>query len=220
VIDRRRKLTAAHFVDAAIKIAAERGIDGISMREIAARTGTTPMAAYHHVGNRANLIRLTVDRIGGTLAFAASDAPWDDRLRTWAHEIRRALGRYPGTARWLQTNPPAGPNAFEILEVAVQALAAAGLDDHDAADCYAVLTTWVLSRCDIEDHDRLHGNEDGNTRRDAMTETFSKLPDTHFAQSSRLMPIFVAMDPETHFDAGLEVILDGIRARADKPPTS
>lgn len=197
---------------AAVEIAEDRGLDGISMRELAARTGTTPMAAYHHVDNRENLIRLVVDHIGATLDFEPSDAPWDQRLRTWAHEIRRALRRYPGTARWLLTNPPAGPNALAILEEALSALVDAGLSDEMAAEGYGVLSTWVLTRCDIEDHDRLNSDENGTSRRRSMLEALSGEASAGLPMTSRFLPTFASMTPDGVFDAGLEVIIDGIRS--------
>lgn len=211
--DKRRKLTADHFVAAAMEIAEERGLDGISMRELATRTGTTPMAAYHHVDDRENLIRLVVDRIGATIDFEPSDAAWDQRLRTWAHEIRRALRRYPGTARWLMTNPPAGPNALAILEEALSALVDAGLSDDRAAEAYGVLSTWVLTRCDIEDHDRTHSDEHGPTRRRSMLDTLGSGDGAAFPLATLFTPTFASMTPDDLFGAGLELILDGIRPR-------
>lgn len=213
VTDQRRRLTADHFVAAAMEIAEERGLDGISMRELAARTGTTPMAAYHHVDSRETLVGLVVNRIGATLAFEQSDAPWDQRLRTWAHEIRSALRRYPGTARWLLTNPPAGPNALMILEEALGALLDAGLDDLRAAEIYGVLSTWVLTRCDIEDHDRMNSDDNGATRRSSTMDALRNQTGAAMPLATRLTPIFTSMTAEDLFSAGLEVIIDGLRSR-------
>lgn len=195
-------------------IARERGLDGISMRELATRTGTTPMAAYHHVDDRENLVRLVVNRIGGTLDFDPSDAPWDQRLTTWAHEIRRALRRYPGTARWLLTNTPSGPNALVIIEEALGALIEAGLGDRQAAESYGVLSTWVLTRCDAEDHDRMNSDEHGTERRRSMLDALGNRSGDAFPMATRFIPTFASMTPDDLFDAGLEVIIGGIRSRA------
>lgn len=211
---RRRKLTADHFVAAAMELAAERGLDGISMRELAARTGTTPMAAYHHVESREHLVRLVVDRIGGTLTFEPSDAPWDQRLIAWAHEIRQALRRYPGTAGWLLTNPPAGPNALVILEAALAALVDAGLDDERAAVSYGVLSTWVLTRCDIEDRDRPIDGDAGSDRPRSWRDALEREPGETFPLAARFGPTFASITSEDLFDAGLRVIVDGIRSQS------
>lgn len=197
---------------AAMELAAERGLDGISMRELAARMGTTPMAAYHHIESREHLVQLVVDRIGGTLSFEPTSAPWDQRLTRWAHQIRDALRRYPGTAGWLLTNPPAGPNALVILETALAALVDAGLDDEQAAVGYGVLSSWVLTRCEIEDRDRMGSDDERSGERRSWQHALEHESGETFPLATRFAPTFASLSSDDLFDAGLRVIIDGIRA--------
>lgn len=203
-------------------LAAERGLDGVTMRVLAERLGTTPMAAYHHVEDRDELVRLVVDAIGATLDLSGEGEHWDERLRRWAHEVRAALVNYPGTARWLLVHPPAGPNAFVIAEAALVSLHAAGFDDADAARAYAVLTTWVLCRCDLEDQWRSEADDPGGARR---MERFAEqlvatgLPD-QFPRTVAASPVFQQLDPATMFDLGLDLLLDGLRTQLAGSSTS
>lgn len=199
-----------------MELAAERGLDGISMRELAVRTGTSPMAAYHHVASRDELVGLVVDAIGATLELARSDADWLEQLRRWAHQVRSALRRYPGTARWLLTHPPAGPHAFVIAEAALSALDDAGLDAAESARSYAVLTTWVLCRCDLEDQWDLGDDPGGARRAEAFAAALGAAGPTAFPLTRDAAPQFAALDPDTMFDAGLSTILEGIRAQRNR----
>lgn len=210
---RRTRLNRQRLVDAALEVARERGLDGVTMREVARRTDSTPMAAYHHVADRAELIRLVVEEIGARLELGHDGEDWDVRLRIWAHEIRAALGEYPGTAGWLLVNPPAGPHALVILETALAALVDAGLDESDAAECYMALANWVLCRCDVEDQRRLAGAGTEERRQQEFAELIAGAEPEQVPLSRRLAQEFARLTPDVAFDAGLDLVLDGIRAR-------
>jgi AcrR family transcriptional regulator len=212
---RRQRLTRQRLVDAALQVASERGLEGVTMREVARRTGSTPMAAYHHVADRAELIRLVVNEIGARLELGPDDPDWDVRLRNWAHEIRAALGEYPGTAGWLLVNPPAGSQALVIVETALAALVDAGLDESDAAECYMVLANWVLCRCDVEDQRRLAGPATEQRRQREFAELIEGADPAQAPLSRRLAADFARLTPDAAFEAGLDLVLDGIRARME-----
>ena len=52
------ELDADEIVAAAIAVLQERGLDAVSMRNVADRLGVSPMPLYTRVGNKAALIRL------------------------------------------------------------------------------------------------------------------------------------------------------------------
>ncbi len=183
------------------------------MRELATRTSTSPMAAYHHVADREELLRLVVEAIGASLDLSGGGEGWDGRLRHWAREVRRALSEYPGTARWLLVNPPAGPSALVIAESALTVLLEAGLDDAGAAAAYATLTTWVLCRCDLEDQWRMSiGDPGGALRMTRFLQAVEGSGADRFPVARRLAPQLASLDPDRMFDAGLDLVLAGIAA--------
>jgi AcrR family transcriptional regulator len=76
------------ILDAALALLDEDGDAGLSMRTLAARLGVTPMSLYHHVTDRAGLLRALSDRVYGAVlqGVDAPGAPADD--------IRMLLTRY------------------------------------------------------------------------------------------------------------------------------
>jgi AcrR family transcriptional regulator len=77
-------LTVDAIVDAACELIAEAGLAGLSMRRLGAALGVDPMAVYHHVPNKRELLSLVMARTVGAMALPAADAPWDVRVRGWA----------------------------------------------------------------------------------------------------------------------------------------
>ena len=65
-------LEADEIVDAAIVILRERGLDAVSMRNVADRLGVSTMPLYSRVGNKEALIDAVADQLLADLAPAAA----------------------------------------------------------------------------------------------------------------------------------------------------
>jgi AcrR family transcriptional regulator len=70
------RLSRAVVVDAALRIVDRDGLDGVSMRRLAAAIGATPMALYRHVPNKAALLDALVAAVLSRLEFPTGDLPW------------------------------------------------------------------------------------------------------------------------------------------------
>lgn len=81
---RTEPLTVDAIVDAACELIAGAGLEALSMRRLGAALGVDPMAVYHHVANKRELLALVTARVVGAMELAAGDDPWEVRLRTWA----------------------------------------------------------------------------------------------------------------------------------------
>ena len=117
----------------------ERGYDGTSMEDLAARLGITKSAIYHHVSSKEELLRLATDRaLDGlsevTAEAVAMDGKAIDRLE---HAVRRSVEvliddlPYVALLLRLRGNTPAEKRAIErrreldhaISDLVTQALA-------------------------------------------------------------------------------------------------
>jgi AcrR family transcriptional regulator len=77
----------------AVQVFNDRGYDGTSMEDLAARLGITKSSIYHHVPGKSELLRLAVDRaldalFAVTAEPAARSGPAIDRLE---HVVRRSV---------------------------------------------------------------------------------------------------------------------------------
>lgn len=89
-------VTRDDILTAALTLLDEGGGQGLTMRALAARLGVTPMSLYHHVDNRAGLLRALSDRVYAEVLAGAGE-PADHRAEVQAILLRYhdAVGRHP-----------------------------------------------------------------------------------------------------------------------------
>lgn len=63
--------TRADVVAAALRVLGEQGLEGCSMRRVAAELDVQPSALYHHVPNKQSLLALMADEIVGAVGASA-----------------------------------------------------------------------------------------------------------------------------------------------------
>jgi AcrR family transcriptional regulator len=96
------ELDADEIVAAAIVILRERGLDAVSMRNVADRLGVSPMPLYTRVGNKAALIDAVADHLLTDLApAAAADEAWPEYAERWCRELRHRLKLTPDSRLYL-----------------------------------------------------------------------------------------------------------------------
>ncbi|MFL6630686.1 MAG: TetR/AcrR family transcriptional regulator [Massilia sp.] len=71
---RGQGVTRDAILDAALALLDEDGDAGLTMRALAARLGVTPMSLYHHVTDRAGLLRALSDRLYGDVLQGSDEA--------------------------------------------------------------------------------------------------------------------------------------------------
>jgi TetR/AcrR family tetracycline transcriptional repressor len=99
----RVALDRERIVAAAVALLDEGGLDGVTMRKLAARLGVRPPTLYWHVRNKAALINELADAILAA-AFAgleppAKGEPWRGWLAGVAVRLRQAMLVHPDGAR-------------------------------------------------------------------------------------------------------------------------
>jgi AcrR family transcriptional regulator len=141
--DRRQEI-----LDAALALADEKGLDAVSMRAVAERTGVTPMALYPHVGSKAALLDGMLGRLLADLlppvAAAAESQDWRQRLRTIAHLARGLAHRHPWAAMLIFSRPSVAPDAVRVVDQIYAALIDAGVPDADVARVERLVSTFVI----------------------------------------------------------------------------
>lgn len=96
------------ILTAALALLDEGGGQGLTMRALASRQGVTPMSLYHHVKDRAGLLRALSDRVYGEV-LEGTDSLADRRAEVQALLTRYhdAVGRHPQLTLAIFTEPEA-----------------------------------------------------------------------------------------------------------------
>lgn len=81
----------------ALEFGSREGFDQLSMRSLARVLGVTPMALYHHVADKQDLLAMLVDEVLAPVEVPDKDfGTWQERLAEMQRRNRTYNVRYPG----------------------------------------------------------------------------------------------------------------------------
>ncbi len=136
--------TVAEIVGAALALADEEGVAGLSLPGIARRLDLTPTALYRYVSSKEELVLLLVDAGAGTPPDTLPDG-WRAGAAAW---VRALIARYLEHP-WLVDLPirgaPVTPNLLAWLESLLGALRATALPPGDQLSCATLLDGYARS---------------------------------------------------------------------------
>jgi AcrR family transcriptional regulator len=190
----RGRLDQDELVATVLRMTHEVGLDGLTMRGLAAELGVTPMAAYHWVPSKQALVELTLEAVLAEIAAVEHTGTWDERLRSMAFTYRDIVASYPGVGPALIDHP--------VTEVARGGIAR-GLDilrdggfvEPELGWAWGLYQSFMLGHASLEAQRARKG---GPRKRDDL---------------SRLR--YDAAGPDA-FAWGVDRLLDGLRAAAPK----
>jgi AcrR family transcriptional regulator len=119
------------------------GLDALTVRAVAARLGSSPMALYRYVADRDELVAHVVDHTLAAVVLPPHPDRPEDRaswLREMAARTRRALLDHPGVAEHLYVLGPSGPHGMRFMDRVCRVLMDTGRDPAQTASAY----TWLM----------------------------------------------------------------------------
>lgn len=137
-------LDRKQVLDTTLAIAEERGLEGVSMRAVAARLGVTPMALYRHVDDKQGLLDGLVERLLAELPLPDPDLPWRERLRQLVAATRDLARRHPDAFLMLLRRPVVTPEARRRRDAVYDVLREAGVAEALIPRVERLLSTFVL----------------------------------------------------------------------------
>jgi AcrR family transcriptional regulator len=162
-------------------LADDKGLDAVSMRAVAERTGVTPMALYPHIGSKAELLEQMAVRLTSELLSASQDAEtpgavlpaeggrdWRERLRGLAHAGRRLVHDHPWAASLVFSLPSGSPEMLLATDQIYAGLLEAGVPESEVPRLERMLTTVVLGYAASEAGGRFRTGELEPARRDRL----------------------------------------------------
>jgi AcrR family transcriptional regulator len=166
-------LDVERIVEVACHIVERDGLAGLSMRKLGAELGVDPMAVYHHVADKRELLSLVTARTIGAMSLSDPGGPWEERVRAWALAYFDVVARH----RDLTLAGLADPAIAAGGAPSTDALVAAIADSGAPADVVEPIAFLVV--------DAVHGAalssavDDAHARR--LRETFAVGLDTIIA---------------------------------------
>ncbi|WP_190818866.1 TetR/AcrR family transcriptional regulator [Saccharopolyspora pogona] len=221
-LGRPAELDVDQVVHAAVDLADQHGLLGVTLPKTAKELGFTTMSLYRYVGSKDELFVLMQDfAIGAPPEIAADD--WCDGLREWAKAERRITHRHPWMAQLPVSEPPTGPNQIAWLETALRVLRPTKLDWPQKMGVIMLLSGYVRHSTELsEELETGRGDIDEPEATRRYGASLAKLIDPEtFPEVAEMLTagLFEASpgpgeDPaeDRDFTFGLDRILDGVAA--------
>ncbi|MDN3354401.1 TetR/AcrR family transcriptional regulator C-terminal domain-containing protein [Actinomadura sp. DC4] len=135
----------AEVLQAAIELLDEVGLDGLTMRVLAARLGVRASALYRHYPSKQALLDAMVAHLATRPADAAPplDGTWDERLREIATGMREVMLAHRDGARLIATFHDPGGEAVAAFRDLVAALAAEGVPAETAVSAVDTVLAYT-----------------------------------------------------------------------------
>jgi AcrR family transcriptional regulator len=207
------KLTRDTVLTAALELIDRDGVEGFSMRRLAAVLACDPMALYRYASNKVALLDGVVETVLAELKVDPSDSDWVAQLRAVARRYRQLTLAHPKVVPLLVTHPLATPLALRPqgtlrpLEDILTLLTRAGFSPRDALHIYRALFGFLHGHV-LDELQELVENPDETD--DLLRMGLQRLPIASFPLLRSLAPIMTTYDGAAELERGLDILLTGL----------
>ncbi|MBW0117869.1 TetR/AcrR family transcriptional regulator [Pseudonocardia abyssalis] len=208
----RPALSPERVVDAAVRVADRGGLALVSMRNVGRELGVEAMSLYHHVAGKEALLDALADRVYGEIELPAPDRPWRPAMADRAASARAVLSRHPWALGLVESRSNPLPALLHHHDSVLGCLRRNGFGVALAAHAFSVLDAYVYGFVLTEVNlpfEPGEGTEEFVAALELPADTYPHLTEL-VAEKMRGRDYAYADE----FGYGLELILDGLAARA------
>ncbi|MEU0743327.1 TetR/AcrR family transcriptional regulator [Streptomyces sp. NPDC006134] len=210
-LGRPPRISLERVVATARRIVTEEGVDRLTMRRLATEVGTTPMALYHHVRNKEELLVLLMDDYAAR-ALRRPDLPADPRERVvvCAAAIHEALAGCPWIVEVLAADDLMSVSALWFVEQIVDGLTECGLPPERAVHGYRAIWYYTAGEMVARAAAARRRAEDGRTT--YREQVFAELDPESLPRLAQVADRWAALTAEDTYLDGLRALVDGLIA--------
>jgi AcrR family transcriptional regulator len=211
---RREPLTRERIVLTALRIMDEEGLDAVTMRRIGRELGVEAMSLYNHVQDKEDILDGVCEEV--LAEFQVPDTnDWVQAARLGAHEYRRLLLAHPNVITLMsdRRGPFTNPDSLRAYEFALDLFRSLGLPGAEAVKAFHAFGGYILGYVMMELGPMLGGPED-EAHLQAHQKMAQVLQAADLPRLREALPHFIECDVEEQFDFGLDLLIEGLRARA------
>jgi AcrR family transcriptional regulator len=216
--DVRTPLSTARVLDGAIRLADRIGVEKLTIRKLADELGVTPMAIYHHVASKEEIVNGMVEAVFSEIDLPPVDDDWKTALRRRCVSMHEVLLRHPWAPPLMESRRSPGPALLHHHDAVLGCLRRGGLPLPWAAHAYAVLDSYVYGYAMQEASLPFGGDHQIG---DLAQAILSAIPADQYPYL-REFTADHALQPGYHFgdsfEVGLDLLLDGLDTAAATQP--
>jgi TetR/AcrR family tetracycline transcriptional repressor len=214
----KNALNRSSYVEAALKVIAEVGVDKLSMRAVATQLNVSPMAVYKHFPAKEYLLSAALEEF-----IARADVVPDTSLRwdIWVEQVAR--GMYGALCRELSWVPllgslRMGAQAAAVTDTFVKKLCTAGFTTEQAVRAYFAIVQLVVGavclRSSLDSRQDAASNTDGELS-SVTRDYLGKLDSDRL----RIAPVLESILSDDQIEIALPLLIEALKIQrlAGKP---
>ena len=205
---------------AALRLLDEVGLDGLTMRRLAAYLDIQNPSLYWHFTNKQELLNCMAALM---IAEAFTELPpqpeqdWADWLATWAHRLRKTMLAHRDGARVLAEADLLLNDFFEGIELALAVLQHAGFDASTATSGVITIIHYVMGAVfELQTDPSFFAYRKGEESPRAMSPPVDEERFPRIVAFFHSAEVLSSAPAEVWFEEGLSLLLDGLRANLVK----
>lgn len=216
---RRETLTREKVLHAALALADQEGLDGLSMRRLATTLNVQAMSLYNHVASKSDLLDGIAELVFDQVELPDPEMAWPEQVRAVALSMYRAFSRHLPVAVALITDQanPATVRALEPFDRLAGALFQAGFDGRRARQALGAVTDLVFGSLLISTGG-FTGDADGQLSQSDTSAYLRRIDPARLPHFSRLLHQRVIDTPsrQLDFEQGLNMLITGLKVIANQ----
>ncbi len=198
---RREPLSRERIARVALAFIDRHGLEELSTRRLGRHLGVEGMALYKHFRSRDELLDAVAELMLCELTIPPPGPPWADRVRVFARSYRALARIHPRAYPLLATRRFTSERALEKLNQLFTALLDEGFSQEEAVLLFRIVGNFCNGTA-LDELAILAGHDGPRTALQPLAELDRFFHPAHF---------------DAHFEAGLNLILDGFaRMRAQR----
>jgi AcrR family transcriptional regulator len=213
--EKRVPLTRERVLNGALAVADAEGVGALTMRLLAEHLGVKPMALYHHVANKSEIVDGIVDLVFSEIELPSPSGAWRPEMTRRACSARHVLRRHPWAIPLLQSRTRPGPATLRHYDAVIGALRGAGFSLPMTAHAYALLDSYIYGFALSEASLPINGPETVAEVAESMMLRYLAQDYPHLSEFSTGHILQPGYDFGQEFDFGLELVLDGLARSLD-----
>ena len=214
----RAPLSKERVLRAAVALADEHGIDGLSMRKLGQAVGVEAMSLYNHAANKDDILDGIVEAVIAEIEIVAAGPDWKAHLRARSWPLGRSSSVIPGRTRVLETRTMPGRRRWATSRRSSASSAGVGSAwTPPTTRC----TPWAAASSASSRSSSTRWGSPGPSAEEAavlagqMAERFPYITELAMAVSHE--GGLGGCDDDIEFAFGLDLILDGLERYRDRP---
>ena len=207
--DPRETVNRERVLRTAMALADERGIDALTMRELAGRLGVEAASLYNHVSGKDDLLVAMADLVIAEIELPPEAADCRDAMRRRAMSARALFARHPWAATLIDTRMQVAPSGLAYADRVLGTLIRAGLSPAVAGKAFLALDSYIYG---YERQRSILARDDGGASTDAAREVVDAIQPGAFPALAQVAAEYAEQpfDDDAGFAFGLDLLLDGI----------